>query len=114
MATRKSQRGRWKNVERKIAELMGGRRIPLLGREGQDIDVPYFFVEVKSRKMIGAYLWDEYMAQILTGAEVAGETVKVPAIVLHRPGMAYKDSLICFRVGDLPRLERLMRNETTD
>jgi hypothetical protein len=114
MATRKSQRGRWKRVERKIAELMGGKRIPLLGREGQDLDVPYFFVEVKSRKNIGEYLWKEYLDQILTGAEVAGETIKVPAIVLHRPGMQYADSLVCFRIRDLPRLERLIRNETTD
>jgi hypothetical protein len=113
MATRKSQRARWKRVERQIAALMGGQRIPLLGRKGQDIDVPYFFVEVKSRQGIGEYLWSDYFAQILEGAQEAGETVKVPAIVLHRPGMEYADSLLCFRVGDLPQLEKLMR-ETHD
>jgi hypothetical protein len=114
MATRQSQRSRWKNVERRIAELMHGARIPLLGREGQDLDVPYFFVEVKSRKEIGQYLWTDYFEQILTGMHVAGETTKVPAIVLHRPGMAYKDALVCFRVGDLEKLITLIQEAGND
>ena len=79
---------RWKRVEREIAKLLNGVRIPLLGRQGSDLDVPYLFVEVKSRKVIGEYLWTDYMAQILA----AGEEIKVPAIVLHRPGMKYRDA----------------------
>ncbi len=104
-------RDRWKRVEREIARLMRGVRIPLLGREGCDLDVPYFFVEVKSRKAIGEYLWTDFLDQILSGAEVAGETEKVPAIVLHRPGMKYADALLCFRVGDLDRLVELIRRQ---
>jgi hypothetical protein len=111
MSTRESQRARWKGVERRIARLMGGARIPLLGRQGQDLEVPFFFVEVKSRKEIGAYLWRDYFAQILAGMQEAGETVKVPAIVLHRPGMVYKDALVCFRVGDLDKLTQLIRSD---
>ena len=100
---------RWKRVEREIARLLGGVRVPLLGRQGSDLDVPYLFVEVKSRKMIGAYLWDEFMAQILEGAAVAGETERLPAIVLHRPGMKYRDALLCLRVGDWERLVKLIQ-----
>ena len=105
---------RWKRVEREIAKLLNGVRIPLLGRQGSDLDVPYLFVEVKSRKVIGEYLWTDYMAQILEGA---GEEIKVPAIVLHRPGMKYKDALVCVRAGDWERLVNLIQegtNETTE
>lgn len=97
-------RGRWKRVEREIARRLGGARIPLLGRQGSDLDVPYLCVEVKSRKMIGAYLWDEFMAQILA----TDEGGKVPAIVLHRPGMKYDDALVCVRAGDWARLVELI------
>jgi hypothetical protein len=104
MTTRKSQRGRWKRVEREMAARLDGVRIPLLGREGSDLDTPVFFPEVKSRKVIGSYLWDEYFAQILAGMETAGETERIPAVVLHRPGMKYDDALVCFRASDYGRL----------
>jgi hypothetical protein len=103
---------RWKQVERGIARLLGGVRVPLLGRQGSDLDVPYLFVEVKSRKMIAPYLWNDFLAQILEGADVAGERVRIPAIVLHRPGMKYKDALLCVRVGDWERLVRLIQEGT--
>jgi len=47
----------WKQAERKIAALLGGIRIPLLGRKGSDLDTPVFFVEVKHRKSIAPHLW---------------------------------------------------------
>lgn len=96
-------------MERELASRMGGSRIPLLGREGSDLDVPYVYVEVKSRRSIAPYLWNEYMAQILTGAEVAG-TNKLPAIVLHRPGMKYDDALVCVRAGDWEELLRRIQD----
>lgn len=100
---------RWKRVERELASRMGGSRIPLLGREGSDLDVPYLYVEVKSRKSIAPYLWNDYLAQILQGAAVAG-TDKIPAIALHRPGMKYKDALVCIRAGDWEELVRRIQD----
>ncbi len=94
----------WKAAERKIAALLGGIRIPLLGRKGSDLDTPVFFVEVKHRKSIAPYLWTEFLAQILAGAREAGETEKIPAVVIHRPGLRYEDALVCFRAGDYGRL----------
>jgi len=101
-------------INERRARLLGGARVPLLGRQGSDLDVPYLFVEVKSRKVIGEYLWTDYMAQIL---EVADEKARVPAIVLHRPGMKYRDALVCVRAGDWERLVNLIQegtNETTE
>ena len=111
MATRESQRRRWKKAETELAERIHGRRIPLLGREGCDIDSPVFFPEAKSRDEIGRYLWDDYFAQILAGMEEAGELVKIPAIILHRPGMKYDDALVCFRIGDYDELIALILRE---
>ncbi len=94
----------WKQAERRIAGLLGGARVPLLGREGCDLDHPVLFVEVKHRKSIAGSLWNEFLAQILAGAQEAGETERVPAIALHRPGDDYENTLICFRAGDYDRL----------
>ena len=95
-------------MEREIAKRLGGRRIPLLGREGSDLDVPFLFVEVKSRDRIAPYLWNDYFAQILEGKEVAGDD-RVPAIAIHRPGMKYDDALVCVRAGDWRRLVEMIR-----
>jgi hypothetical protein len=89
---------------------LDGRRIPLLGREGSDLDVPYLFVEVKSQGRIATYLWNDYFAQILTGLEVAGDE-RVPAIAIHRPGMKYDDALVCIRAGDWERLVEMIRED---
>ena len=111
MVTRKSRRARWKRAERELASRIHGRRIPLLGREGSDIDSPVFFPEAKSREEIGRYLWDDYFAQILAGMEEAGEAVKIPCVILHRPGMKYDDALVCFRAGDYEELIALILRE---
>ena len=95
-------------MEREIAKRLGGRRIPLLGREGSDLDVPYLFVEVKSRDRIAPYLWNDYLAQILAGKEVAGDD-RIPAIAIHRPGMRYDDALVCVRAGDWERLVEMIQ-----
>lgn len=40
----------WKSVEREIAELLGGERIPILGRPDRDVTDSYgLWVDVKSR-----------------------------------------------------------------
>jgi hypothetical protein len=95
---------RWKRVESAIAQRLGGKRIPLLGRQGCDVETPILFVEVKSRASIAPYLWNDFFAQIIEGAKQVGERKKVPAIVIHRPGMDYDDALLCIRVGDYARL----------
>jgi hypothetical protein len=88
---------RWKHSEREIAKRIGGKRVPLLGREGTDLDHPVFFIKVKSRRSIAPYLWDTFLCQILQAARLLKITDKIPAIAIHRPGMNYDDTLICFR-----------------
>jgi hypothetical protein len=102
---------RWKAVERGVAQRLGTTRIPLLGRKGCDMANDALFIEVKSQKRIAPYLWRDFFAQILAGAKNAGDT-RVPAVVLHRPGMDYDDALLCIRVGDYERLVTLINQNS--
>ena len=40
----------WKNFERRVAAKVGGKRIPITGRECLDIDHPYLDIECKHRQ----------------------------------------------------------------
>ena len=44
----------WKNFERRVADKVGGRRIPITGRKGLDIDHPTLDIE-----------WDEAYKQAM-------------------------------------------------
>ena len=55
-AKAKSSREKWKTYERKLAALIGAKRIPVLGREGPDLDHPQYLVEVKVRKDMPEWL----------------------------------------------------------
>jgi hypothetical protein len=48
---------RWKAVERNVAKLLGGERIPVTGeREGMDVRTPIFAVQVKHGRKRPSYL----------------------------------------------------------
>lgn len=51
----------WKAVERRLAEQLGGKRVPLSGLNNRfasgDIDHPRLFVEVKTRKAMAWLSW---------------------------------------------------------
>lgn len=93
-------RSSWKRAERAIAQILGGRRIPINGRKGPDVAHPRLAIEVKSRGDLPAYLWD-WLAQAADGAEAG----KVPLVVLHRAGRAHlQDDLVVVKLADLSRL----------
>ena len=88
----------WKACERKVASLMGGRRIPVLGRgrgDNPDIHHELFSIEVKSRKTIPAWLEDA-MCQ----AEASAKNGLLPVVVLHEDRAPYAESLVVLRLDD--------------
>ena len=88
----------WKACERRIAELLGGRRIPITGRqrgETPDIEHEALSIEVKSRKSLPAWLLDA-----LNQAQAASKAGKVPVVVLHQDRAAYTESLVVLRLKD--------------
>jgi hypothetical protein len=73
----------WKACERRIAELLGGQRIPVTGRQRgdtPDIEHAALSIEVKSRKSLPAWLLDA-----LNQAQAASKDgKKMPVVVLHQ------------------------------
>lgn len=89
----------WKRSERRIAEILGGRRVPVSGRQrgdAPDIRHATLAVEVKSRKKLPAWIVDA-----LDQAEASAGAGQTPVAVLHEHGQRYTDSLVLVRLGDL-------------
>jgi hypothetical protein len=91
-------RGTWKAAERRIAEDLGGRRIPVTGidRHGADVVTPMFHVQVKLRKALPAWLW-AWLAGIRLDAGPHG---RVGVLVLKKPRQDDTDGLVVMSYGD--------------
>lgn len=92
----------WKQAERRIASILGGRRIPVSGRgrgDNPDIEHPTLSVEVKARASFPAWLEDA-----LRQAELSATEGKTPAVVLHRDRKPYRDALVICRLSEFAEL----------
>ncbi len=88
----------WKACERKVAALLGGRRIPVSGRgrgDNPDIHHELLSIEVKSRKTIPGWLEDA-----MRQAEVSVKDGRLPVVVLHQDHVPYAESLVILRLDD--------------
>ena len=65
----------WKNFERRVATRLCGKRIPITGRKGLDIDHPILDIECKYRKQLPAWLFKDAWRQ-------ANEGTGIPVIVV--------------------------------
>ncbi len=92
----------WKQAERRIAAILGGRRIPVSGRgrgDNPDIEHDRLSVEVKARASFPAWLEDA-----LRQAEVSATDGKTPAVVLHPDRKPYRDALVICRLSEFAEL----------
>jgi hypothetical protein len=88
---------RWKATERKIATLLGGRRVPVSGRgrgDAPDIAHPWLSLEVKDRATLPAWLLDA-----LAQAEASATAAQLPVAVVHRAGDRHDHALVVLRLG---------------
>jgi len=74
----------WKRVERQVAALLGGRRVPVPGRHGPgadpgDVAGTPFFVEVRARRRCDLFVWWHHTR---ADAAFAGRT---PLLVIKDP-----------------------------
>ena len=91
----------WKTAERRIAEELGGVRVPVSGRargDAPDVDHPTLSIEVKSRKRLPKWL-EKAVAQ----AEAAATQPQLPVAVLHQDGRRYRDALVVVRLKDFDK-----------
>jgi hypothetical protein len=89
---------RWKATERKIAGLLGGRRVPVSGRgrgDAPDIAHPWLAIEVKDRATLPLWLLDA-----LDQAEASATAEQLPVAVLHRAGDRHDQAVIVLRLAD--------------
>ena len=71
----------WKRVEREVARILSGTRIPVTGRHGPggdpgDVALPGYYVEVRRRERVELWSWWN-----LTMAEAAGRGVRPLMVV---------------------------------
>jgi hypothetical protein len=88
----------WKNTERKIAALVGGRRIPVSGRargDSADIEHDTLSIEVKHRRHLPNWLLDA-----IDQAEKSVRGEQLPVAILHQKGQKFEDSLMVLRLAD--------------
>lgn len=89
---------RWKNTERKVADLLGGKRVPVTGRnrgDAPDIMHEILSPEVKDRKKLPGWIHDA-----MDQAEQSNEGHKIPIVVLHERGMKHEDDFVLMRIKD--------------
>jgi hypothetical protein len=92
----------WKQAERRIAAILGGRRIPVSGRgrgDNPDVEHPALSVEVKARATFPSWLEDA-----LRQAESSATDGKTPVAVLHPDRARYADALVVCRLSDFADL----------
>ncbi len=88
---------RWKATERRIAGLLGGRRVPVSGRgrgDQPDIAHPWLSLEVKDRASLPLWLLDA-----LDQAERSATAAQLPVAVLHRAGDRHDHALVVLRLA---------------
>ncbi len=103
-------RGTWKNYERRIADDLGGKRIPVTGidRDAADVVTPLFLVQAKLRKALPSWLfaWVGGIVQQAIG------TGRIGIVILRQPGMDNADGLVVMRYGDFVSLHGVVAPET--
>ncbi len=88
----------WKVTERAIAKLLGGKRVPITGRQrgdAPDIAHEWLSIEVKHRKKLPLWLHDA-MAQ----AVASRKRGQVPIVVLHEQRKRHADDFVVLKMQD--------------
>ena len=91
----------WKRAKRRIADILGGQRVPVSGRQrgdAPDIAHESTSIEVKTRKSIPASIEDA-----LRQADASSKEGQLPVVVLHQAGRRYWDALVVMRLENLVR-----------
>lgn len=76
----------WKNVERNVAKLLNGKRVPLSGgnntfANGGDVEHSLYFIEVKQRKTLAIADWYE---KTVSDCKKHKQEHKLPLLILHK------------------------------
>lgn len=88
----------WKATERAIAAHLGGRRVPITGRERGDVpDVAHSWlaIECKHRQAL-----PEWLKDALAQARAAARDGQLPVAILHEAGERHGKDIVCLSLAD--------------
>ncbi len=88
----------WKRTERRVADMLGGERVPVTGRQrgsAPDISHDWLSIECKHRKTLPAWLFDA-----LAQAEASKRGDQLPIVILHEAGQRHANDLVVLRLSD--------------
>jgi hypothetical protein len=88
----------WKQAERRVAKLLGDKRVPVSGRtrgDCPDVEHPTLSIECKSRKKLPTWIEDA-----MNQAEASAKDGRLPVAVLHQDRTPYAESLVVLRLND--------------
>lgn len=94
-------------MERKIAELLGGVRIPITGRirgNVPDIQHDIFSIEVKHKQTLPDWIHDA-----MNQAEQSRRGEQIPLVVLHQKGQKFDQSFTIMRLCDTIEMMRKIK-----
>lgn len=97
MSQKNRQRG--KRTERKIAEILNGRRLGVLGKH--DVESEEFGVEVKSREKLPKWFKDFWQQTINNCPEGL-----IPLLVIHKLNQRYDDDWVVIRMKDFLEVKK--------
>ena len=87
----------WKRFERKVAEQLGGRRVPITGRQrgdAPDVEHDALSIECKKRNVI-----PKWFKEAMNQAEASVKNrEQVPIVVIHEKGQKNEDDYVVLRM----------------
>lgn len=98
----------WKKIERKVANALGGVRVPVTGRQrgsAPDIEHDLFSIEVKHRETLPEWLMDA-----MEQANMSRTGDKLPMVVLHQKGQPIIECLTVMKLGDILTLKKRLED----
>ena len=87
----------WKAFERRLAQRMGGRRIPVTGEKaGVDVDAGPFCYQAKLRRGLPSYL-RSWLRGIVSAGERKGS---IGVVIWKQPNARDDDAVVVLRLAD--------------
>ena len=85
----------WKAFERRVAGLLGGRRLGPTGDDGPDVVTSWLSVQCKLRTSVPAWILDA-----VDNARRGADTDRLGVAIIKRKNTLDRDSLVVLTLGD--------------
>jgi len=101
----------WKATERRVGALLGGRRVPVTGRQrgsAPDVEHVDYSIEVKHRAKL-----PRWILEAMDQANKAASGAQLPIVVLHQSGDRFAEALVVIKLENFLALCPIMDDRET-